>query len=55
MAAITGWGRQAWGDGPWGEPVPVELTGQSATGAVGTVAITAEANFVPNGQRLLPH
>jgi hypothetical protein len=36
MANITGWGRDTWSSGPWGEPIPVEITGVAATGGVGS-------------------
>ena len=47
MADITGWGRGTWGSDTWGEPNPVTLTGLSATSALGTVSIDAEANVTP--------
>src|SRR5210317_1358171 len=50
MALITGWGRQAWDDGPWGEPVPVTLTGFEATGAVGSLTVIGVANVTVDGQ-----
>jgi hypothetical protein len=49
MAAITGWGRGTWSQGPWDEPIPVILTGEAATGAVGSVAVVAEANIPVTG------
>ena len=54
MADITGWGRGAWSAGPWSEPVPVEVTGESATGGVGSVAIVAEANVQQQDFRRQP-
>ena len=49
MADITGWGRGTWSQGAWDEPIPVVLTGESATGAVGTVTATGEANVPTTG------
>ena len=49
MANITGWGRGTWSSGAWGEAIPVELTGVSATGAVGSVSVVAEANVPATG------
>mgnify|MGYP003664525213 CR=1 FL=1 len=39
MASISGWGRVGYGDGPWGLPGPVAVTGIAATGGVGSVVI----------------
>ena len=36
MANITGWGRGTWGEGTWSNPIPVEVTGVSATATLGT-------------------
>mgnify|MGYP003643524479 FL=1 len=44
MAEITGWGRQAWGDGPFGDPDGVEVAGLAMTMGVGTVSLRT-ANF----------
>ena len=49
MANITGWGRGTWSSGAWGEAIPVELTGVSATGATGSVSVVAEANVPTTG------
>jgi hypothetical protein len=46
MAAITGWGRGTWGEGAWDEPLPVDVSGLSVSGEVGTVIVTT-------GQRVL--
>ena len=37
MSNITGWGRGSWDEGSWGQPVPVVVTGVSATSSLGTV------------------
>ena len=39
MADITGWGRGTWSQGAWDEPIPVVLTGEEITGAVGSVDV----------------
>ena len=49
MAIISGWGRGTWSQGTWGEPIPVIVTGEAATGAVGTVSVVAEANVPTTG------
>ena len=49
MANVTGWGRGAWDDGPWGEANPVVVTGVEGTGAVTTVTISADANVTVTG------
>ncbi len=49
MADITGWGRGAWAEGPWGTSIPVELTGVSATGSVNSVTISTQALVLPTG------
>ena len=46
MANVTGWGRSTWGSSTWGEPVPVDVTGLAATGAVGSVTVTGDASVV---------
>jgi len=38
VADITGWGRGTWGEGTWSNPIPVEVTGVSATATLGTAA-----------------
>ena len=49
----SGWGRDTWSSGTWGEPtsvsVNVPVTGVSATGGVGTVSVAAEANVPETG------
>jgi len=49
MANITGWGRGTWSQGAWDEPIPVVLTGESATGAVGSVTAIGVANVPTTG------
>jgi len=39
MAAITGWGRNTWSSGTWGQAFPVSVTGIAGTGAVGSVTV----------------
>jgi hypothetical protein len=39
MSSIAGWGRLGYGDGPYGQPGPVTVTGIAATGGVGSVVI----------------
>ena len=40
-----GWGRSTWSDGSWGTPITkVFVDGVAATGAVGSVTVTADAN-----------
>ena len=46
---LTGWGRGTWSQGAWGEAVPVVLTGEEATGAVGTVTVRFDANVPQTG------
>ena len=48
MASLTGWGRQTWGSGAWGEEAPVELTGLIASTLVGDVTIEAIGNITQN-------
>ena len=50
MANITGWGRGTWGQGPWSEPIPVEISGLAGTSALGTITVDAEANVSVTGQ-----
>ena len=42
---MAGWGRATWGTGPWGQPagITVDVTGQSATCALGTITEVATA------------
>ena len=49
MATIAGFGRDTYGSGTWGEPVPVSVTGVSATSAVGTVVVVPSIEVVPAG------
>ena len=49
MVQITGWGRGTWSSGPWGEPLPVELTGLSATGQVDSVSVLTVNNILVTG------
>jgi hypothetical protein len=49
MALISGWGRGSWSEGAWNEPIPAEVTGVSASGQVGTVAVTGSAIFAVTG------
>jgi len=53
MASSTlyeGWGRSTWSDGSFGTPIlKVSVDGVSATGAVGSVSVIAEANVFPTG------
>ena len=49
MATLTGWGRDTWSSGAWGEPIPVEVTGVSSTGAVGTVSFSTQQNISVTG------
>jgi len=45
MASITGWGRGAWDEGAWGQPIPVILTGLDATSSLGTVSNQTNNNL----------
>ena len=53
MASSTlyeGWGRSTWSDGSFGTPIlKVSVDGVEATGAVGAVTVTADANVSPSG------
>lgn len=49
MAVIAGWGRGTWSQGTWGEPLPVVVTGEAATGATGSVTVVAVANVPETG------
>lgn len=46
MAIVAGWGRGTWSTGTWGNPLPVDVTGVSGTGQVGSVT-TAGASDTP--------
>lgn len=48
MASLTGWGRQTWSSGAWGEAAPVEPTGLIASTLVGDVTIDAIGNITQN-------
>ena len=39
MSSVSGFGRVGYGDGPWGAPGPVSVTGIAGTGGVGSVII----------------
>ena len=53
MALIAGWGRGTWSEGAWSSPLPVTVTGVSATGAIGDTFVwekispTNNANWIP--------
>jgi len=44
MAEITGWGREGWGEGPYGGAAGVDVAGLAMTMGVGTVSLRT-ANF----------
>jgi hypothetical protein len=46
IVPLTGWGRDDWGDLAWGEG---SVTNAGATGNVGSVSITADANVSVTG------
>lgn len=46
---LAGYGRQGWGDGPYGEPVPVSVTGLSSSFTLGTESVEANALAEPSG------
>jgi hypothetical protein len=39
MANINGWGRGTWDQGEWSTVLPVEVTGQAITSAIGSVTV----------------
>tara|TARA_R100000544_G_scaffold28005_1_gene14697 strand:- start:275 stop:580 length:306 start_codon:yes stop_codon:yes gene_type:complete len=45
MTEITGWGRQAWGDGPFGDPSGVDVAGLAMTVGLGAVSIRTKNLF----------
>jgi len=49
MANITGWGRDTWDSGAWGEAAPVILTGVAGTTALGDETVVAKAVILPTG------
>jgi hypothetical protein len=49
MANINGWGRGTWDQGAWGTALPVEVSGQAITSAIGSVTTSAAANASPSG------
>jgi hypothetical protein len=49
MADLQGWSRGTWGEGEFGEFIPVSVTGEQSNTAIGTVAITADAVVQPTG------
>ena len=49
MANITGWGRGTWGQGTWSNPIPVEVTGVSATGTLGAAVSDTGIQFGVTG------
>ena len=40
---LAGYGRQGWGDGNYGQPVPVNVTGVAMTSALGTESVVANS------------
>mgnify|MGYP003111727853 CR=1 FL=1 len=48
MAIIAGWGRGGWGELAFGEPLPVNVTGNQATVSIGTVTVVAITNVDVN-------
>ena len=49
MADLAGFGREEYGSGPYGQAVPVSVTGVAGTGGLGTVSILLSINIVPTG------
>jgi hypothetical protein len=49
VALVSGWGRGTWSEGAWSTPLPIEVTGVSASGQVGAVTVTADANVPETG------
>ena len=49
MADLAGFGREEYGSGPYGQAVPVSVTGVAGTGALGTVTPTGTAVFAVTG------
>jgi hypothetical protein len=52
VAIIAGWGRGTWSEGSWGEPLPVEVTGEQLSTAQGTVVVSANADVLVTGEQL---
>ena len=49
MADLQGWSRGTWGEGEFGEFIPVSVTGEQSNTSVGTLTITADAVVQPTG------
>lgn len=49
MADLQGWSRGTWGEGEFGEFIPVSVTGEQSNTSVGTLTITANAVVTPTG------
>ena len=49
MALVTGWNRSTWNSGAWNSALPVEVTGFSATSAVGTATVSLPVSFSVQG------
>ena len=49
MADLQGWSRGTWGEGDFGEFIPVSVTGEQSNTSVGTLTITADALVLPTG------
>jgi len=49
MADLQGWSRGTWGEGEFGEFIPVSVTGIQSNTSVGTISITANAVVTPTG------
>ena len=49
MADLQGWSRGTWGEGEFGEFIPVSVTGVQSNTNVGTLTITADAVVQPTG------
>jgi hypothetical protein len=49
MADLQGWSRGTWGEGEFGEFIPVSVTGEQSNTNVGTLTITADALVTPTG------
>jgi hypothetical protein len=49
MADLQGWSRGTWGEGEFGEFIPVSVTGEQSNTNVGTLTISANALVQPTG------
>jgi len=49
MADLQGWSRGTWGEGEFGEFIPVSVTGEQSNTNVGTLTISADAVVQPTG------